>query len=673
MAPVRWTRAHTRTRTWLALAVMALGLLPASQALAIRAVTWNVYAYPSVQLSTRQPHFRTIVDSLHADIIVAQELNSQAGSDSFLTNVLNVVEPGEWTGQWRFLGGPAEGGSIFWKPAVVSVANVSAVANTGGPRDFLVGLVTPVGYVSSAAKFFVYSLHLKAGSSGSDLTTRNAEGIALRNILNTVPPLVSGGNFIVGGDYNMDNANEGGYQRLTESTTDDDGRCKDPLTTTFFWSTQWGNNSGFALGHTQSACLAGCISSTGGMDDRFDLWLTSFSMQDGEGLDYRTADFSEEAYPWIFGNDGTKFNLDINAGGSNNSVGLAVANALRATSDHVPVIITIQVPAKVSAASQIDFGDAIVGGTAEMDLDVTNIATEPGDDLDYSFTDAGDFTAPGGSFSTNPGDTTAHAIAMDTGTLGAKTGSVTIDSDDPDSLSKDVLLSGNVLDHASASLDSLVSLLSDSLNFGEHETGMFPDSFVRIHNLGYDGSQAELSIDDAVITGGDGRFTLIGGFNPSQIGGVGTMLDIAFDDAGATQDSLYTATLTISSSDEPLPGATAQPDLVVELTAMPSSGTVSVGPGEPTALRFYPPRPNPLTGGTRFAFELPKSAPVELGVYDLSGRRVTSLASGEVGAGRHEIFWNAVDARGARVSAGVYFARFETPGLSRTQRLVVLP
>jgi hypothetical protein len=60
-------------------------------------------------------------------------------------------------------------------------------------------------------------------------------------------------------------------------------------------------------------------------------------------------------------------------------------------------------------------------------------------------------------------------------------------------------------------------------------------------------------------------------------------------------------------------------------------------------------------------------------VYDLGGRRVASLAAGVLGAGRHTLRWNAQDAAGNRVAAGLYFVRFSTPGLSRVHRLALLP
>ena len=195
---------------------------------------------------------------------------------------------------------------------------------------------------------------------------------------------------------------------------------------------------------------------------------------------------------------------------------------------------------------------------------------------------------------------------------------------------------------------------------------------VRIHNLGYDALQARLSVSNAVITGGGGRFTIVGGFAPGLVSGTARTLSIHFDDTGATPEQYYTASLTITSADEPLPGATARPNLVVTLRAFPSS-TTDATDALPVALAFLPARPNPLGDGTTMRFELPRAQRVSLQLFDLSGRRVAALAEGMREAGRHDVRWNATDDHGVRVGAGLYFARFSTPGLERSQRLIVLP
>ena len=199
----------------------------------------------------------------------------------------------------------------------------------------------------------VYAVHLKAGNTMPDSAQRHTEASDIRNVLNSVNVGAIGPNFMIGGDYNIYRATESSYIRLTESQADNDGRCKDPL----LMPGEWNNNSGYALYMTQCPCLSGCVSgfSGGGMDDRFDFWLTSYSMQDGEGLDWTGNTIAGYA---AYGNDGQHFNDDINGGGFNNAVGLAVANALHDASDHLPVVMVIQIPARVSVPSLLSFGMA---------------------------------------------------------------------------------------------------------------------------------------------------------------------------------------------------------------------------------------------------------------------------------------------------------------------------
>lgn len=261
---------------------------------------------------------------------------------------------------------------------------------------------------------------------------------------------------------------------------------------------------------------------------------------------------------------------------------------------------------------------------------------------------------------------------MSTASTGIKSGALSVSSDDVDTTAKQVQLSGRVLEHAAASLDS-VSLVTDGLvDFGEHVSGEFAIQSARVHNLGYHALRARLSTDSAVIQGGAGRFSIPGGFTPALLAGIGQTLPLAFDDSGATLDSTYEATLMISSSDEPLPGAAVQGALSVTLRARVSGGALSVG-SPVTAFALHPPSPNPLRRVTTLAFDLPRRSRIALSVHDLSGRLVTMLARGAWSPGRHSLTWSASDDAGRAVAAGLYFVRLEAGGHSRVARVAVLP
>jgi len=99
-------------------------------------------------------------------------------------------------------------------------------------------------------------------------------------------------------------------------------------------------------------------------------------------------------------------------------------------------------------------------------------------------------------------------------------------------------------------------------------------------------------------------------------------------------------------------------------------GVTGVDGGLPLTLAFSA-YPNP-SRSVSFAFALPKATKVELGVYDLLGRKVATVASGMLQAGRYERTWNGTDASGSRVHSGIYYYRLKTDNDVRTARTVVI-
>ncbi len=648
-----------RRRPVVVLAALVVLLGWAEPAPALKVATWNLIDYPNTGLASRQPNLRTVVAAMDPDVIMLQELKSTAGRDSFLTNVLNVVQPGQWAAT-SFLTSCES--AVFYKPAKVTLTLSAVAIATAGPRDVLGARIRLTGYLSKQAELRLYSVHFKAGET--DSATRRLECTDLRNNMNAATTAVTP-NYLVGGDTNFYGSYEGGYIRLTESQPDNDGRCFDTLNLPGEW-----NQSGYSLYHTQSTCSSGCPSgwSTGGLDDRFDIIFHSLSLQDGEGLDLVSGGYD------TYGNDGLHYNYSVNAGGYNYDVGLTVANALFYSSDHLPVVVTLQVPAKVAAASQLAFGPVIVGATAEQPLTVANGATAPADELSYTFVAPAGFSAPEGSFTAEAGIAgNVHAIAMATSVAGLMADTLRVSCDDPDSTAKPVLLSGTVLDHAVASLDSMVALTATTLDFGTHPGDSFGDLPVRVHNFGWDALQARLEVTEGVITGGDGRFSIVGGFEAAELAGVGRTYAVHFDAEDATVDSTYEATLVFSGEDEPLPGAAAASDLTVTLQARPTAGGTGVTPGLPERIAFHPPSPNPCRGTATLRFDLPEESDVSLELFDLSGRRVATLVRERQPAGRHAVQWHPRSESGRGLEAGLYFASFRAGAFGQTRRLVLIP
>jgi hypothetical protein len=67
--------------------------------------------------------------------------------------------------------------------------------------------------------------------------------------------------------------------------------------------------------------------------------------------------------------------------------------------------------------------------------------------------------------------------------------------------------------------------------------------------------------------------------------------------------------------------------------------------------------PNPSSSSFSIRYRLFGGGPAELAVFDLSGRRVTVLASGIIGNGQGTLEWDAHDETGRPLAPGPYFVR----------------
>jgi hypothetical protein len=112
----------------------------------------------------------------------------------------------------------------------------------------------------------------------------------------------------------------------------------------------------------------------------------------------------------------------------------------------------------------------------------------------------------------------------------------------------------------------------------------------------------------------------------------------------------------------------------LDADGLPIPRTVSVAPAATgRSLELAAPRPNPFTGATSMRFLAPRAGAVSLAVFDLEGRRVTTLYEGEAGPGWRDLSWDGRDGTGRSVPAGVYLVRLAARGEVVSRRLVRTP
>ncbi len=92
----------------------------------------------------------------------------------------------------------------------------------------------------------------------------------------------------------------------------------------------------------------------------------------------------------------------------------------------------------------------------------------------------------------------------------------------------------------------------------------------------------------------------------------------------------------------------------------------------PARFRLGSNYPNPFNPSTLIPYQLPASMAVRLEVFNVLGQRVATLVDGEQPAGFHTARWDATDAAGQAVGAGVYICRLSGGGAEITRPMLLI-
>lgn len=92
----------------------------------------------------------------------------------------------------------------------------------------------------------------------------------------------------------------------------------------------------------------------------------------------------------------------------------------------------------------------------------------------------------------------------------------------------------------------------------------------------------------------------------------------------------------------------------------------------PTNVGLFPAYPNPFNMTTTISFQLPERFPVNLAIYDLSGRKIITVADIVANPGCHSVMWNGKNDSGTEVSSGIYLCRLEAGQFIHTNKLILL-
>jgi len=266
--------------------------------------------------TSRLSDFQTVLLNTKPDIVICQEIVSEAGANAMLS-VLNDAIGGY--ARADFVLDTDLNNMLYYKTSLGTLVSQNEIDTS--PRDISEYVLSIDG---NPIRF--YSCHLKASDGSVNEAERLAAVTILRNHLNGLSAETE---FIIVGDMNFYTSSEHGYQKFIANETSNIGRSQDLCSEVG----NWHDNSYYSEVHTQSTRLdAFGYGAGGGLDDKFDFIFGNYGINNGSGIEYISGSFTS------YGNDGDHFDQSVNDG-TNSAVPDSVANALYYASDHLPVYV----------------------------------------------------------------------------------------------------------------------------------------------------------------------------------------------------------------------------------------------------------------------------------------------------------------------------------------------
>ncbi|MAI87378.1 MAG: hypothetical protein CMF99_09635 [Candidatus Marinimicrobia bacterium] len=132
-----------------------------------------------------------------------------------------------------------------------------------------------------------------------------------------------------------------------------------------------------------------------------------------------------------------------------------------------------------------------------------------------------------------------------------------------------------------------------------------------------------------------------------------------------------------------LPGTSMDPELlnvvcgypdedspvVVETNALSLDENLTI----PTQFALHQNYPNPFNPSTQISFDVPEGSNlVRLNIYNILGKKVSTLLNNVVNPGKHKIEWNAKDNEGNPVASGIYFYELSSSSFTARKKMLLI-
>jgi len=316
---------------------MLLSLVGEAQS--VKVMSYNVLTFPEEGGIDRTDTLGKIIDYYQPDLLILQELKSAEGLAD-ITAELN-----------EHLGNYASGTYV---PQISNPANDWRLQQNLVYNTDLFDLIDEqtittnyrdVNYFKLALKndaealLHVYVSHLKSSFGDQNAQIRFEMAEFWYDHIRDLPP---NSNVIAAGDFNVYSGTEPAYEMLLSNNGSN--TLKDPIDMPN-WD-EFGFSNFEILTQSTRASSPG-NGAGGGMDDRFDFILLSDQIMNGTN---RFA-YMDDTYKAL-GNNGTCYNQDLLDCQFFNEVPFDILRALRNMSDHLPIVLTMEVSTTTSTENE---------------------------------------------------------------------------------------------------------------------------------------------------------------------------------------------------------------------------------------------------------------------------------------------------------------------------------
>jgi len=103
------------------------------------------------------------------------------------------------------------------------------------------------------------------------------------------------------------------------------------------------------------------------------------------------------------------------------------------------------------------------------------------------------------------------------------------------------------------------------------------------------------------------------------------------------------------------------------LTIMPVTAVESEGNGLPDNFSLSQNYPNPFNPSTSIRYAVTDRQFVSLNIYDVTGKKISTIVNEEKGAGNYQVVFNA-----SQYPSGVYFYRLQAGNFVETKKMILL-